>query len=403
MRHILARAQRHVLERFARSRTLLALDYDGTLAPIVTDPGRAAMRASTRRLLGQAARAYPSVVISGRSRSDVARRLRGVPLAAVVGNHGLEPWRARGRPPREAARWIPLLRERLAGIPGVVIEDKGLSLAIHYRKARDRKEARAKVLAAAARLDRVRLLGGKEVLNVLPAGAPDKGRALEQARAREACDAAIYVGDDETDEDAFALGRRGPLLAIRVGRKRGSSAPYFIRAQAEIDLLLGRLLSLRASPPPLGEALEFMRLLWAVDHGLQSHSKQMAATLGVTGPQRLVIRILGRSPGLSAGQLAHVLHLHPSTLTGVLRRLERRGLVTRRRDPADARRAVLGLSAAGRRLDVATPGTVESAMTDVLASLPRRRILAAREALLALAARLNRETPDDPDRAGTSR
>jgi DNA-binding MarR family transcriptional regulator len=284
-----------------------------------------------------------------------------------------------------------------------VIEDKGLSLAIHYRKARDRREARAKVLAAAARLDGARLLGGKEVLNVLPAGGPHKGRALERARAREACDAAIYVGDDETDEDAFALGRRGSLLAIRVGRKRDSSAAYYIRAQAEIDLLLGRLLALRTSPPPLGEALEFMRLLWAVDHGLQSRSKQMAATLGVTGPQRLVIRILGRSPGLSAGQLAHVLHLHPSTLTGVLRRLERRELVTRRRDPRDARRAVLGLSAAGRRLDVATAGTVESAMTDVLAILPRKRLLAARETLLALARRLNGKALDDPGRTDPSR
>jgi len=394
MRHVLARAQRHVLERFARSRTLLALDYDGTLAPIVTDPDRAAMRASTRRLLGQVARAYPSVVISGRSRRDVARRLQGIALAAVVGNHGLEPWHAEARPAGAVRRWIPLLRGQLGGIPGVVIEDKGLSLAIHYRNAHDRKQARAKVLAAAARLDRVRLLGGKQVLNVLPAGAPDKGRALEQARVRQACDVAIYVGDDETDEDAFGLGRNGRLLAIRVGRKRASSAAYYVRTQAEIDLLLGRLLALRPSSPPLGEALEFMRLLWAVDHGLQSRSKRMAATLGVTGPQRLVIRILGRSPGLSAGQLARVLHVHPSTLTGILRRLERRGLLTRRRDPRDARRAVLGLSAAGRRLDVAAAGTVESVMGDVLGSLPRKRLLAAREVLLALARRLNRKAAD---------
>ena len=75
--------------------------------------------------------------------------------------------------------------------------------------------------------------------------------------------------------------------------------------------------------PPLGEQLEFMRLLWAIDHGLQTRSKRMAAALGVTGPQRLVIRIVGRFPGVSAGQLARILHLDPSTLTGILRRLER--------------------------------------------------------------------------------
>jgi DNA-binding MarR family transcriptional regulator len=132
-----------------------------------------------------------------------------------------------------------------------------------------------------------------------------------------------------------------------------------------------------------------MRLLWAVDHGLQKRSKRMAATLGVTGPQRLVIRIVGRFPGISAGQLARVLHLHPSTLTGILRRLERRRLVARRRDPRDGRRAVLGLSAAGRRLDVEASGTIEAIVTEALAALPRTGIEAVRNVLLGLAGRLD--------------
>ena len=63
-----------------------------------------------------------------------------------------------------------------------------------------------------------------------------------------------------------------------------------------------------------------MRLLWAVDHGLQTRSKRMAVGLGITGPQRLVLRIVGRFPGISAGQLSRILHLDPSTLTGILRR-----------------------------------------------------------------------------------
>ena len=141
----------------------------------------------------------------------------------------------------------------------------------------------------------------------------------------------------------------------------------------------------KAPLPPLSETLEFMRLLWAIDHGLQRRSKRMAATLGVTGPQRLVIRILGRSPGISAGHLAQALHLHPSTLTGILRRLEQKGLMTRERDSRDLRRAVLHLSAAGRRLDVEAAGTVESAMKAALAKLPARQVKAAREALCALA------------------
>src|ERR1700761_877276 len=84
----------------------------------------------------------------------------------------------------------------------------------------------------------------------------------------------------------------------------------------------------------LGEVLEFMRLLWAVDHALQSNSKRMETALGVTGPQRLVIRLVGQRPGISAGELAELLHVHPSTLTGILSRLEQRGAVVRKPDPA---------------------------------------------------------------------
>jgi DNA-binding MarR family transcriptional regulator len=94
--------------------------------------------------------------------------------------------------------------------------------------------------------------------------------------------------------------------------------------------------------PPLGEVLEFLRLIWAVHHGLEKTSKKMDVRLGVTGPQRLVVRIVGRFPGIPAGRLAQILHVHPSTLTGVLKRLERRGFIERRPDPRDARRASLG-------------------------------------------------------------
>jgi DNA-binding MarR family transcriptional regulator len=132
-----------------------------------------------------------------------------------------------------------------------------------------------------------------------------------------------------------------------------------------------------------------MRLLWAIDHGLQQRSKRMTALLGVTGPQRLVIRVLGRFPGLSAGRLAEVLHLHPSTLTGILDRLERKGLLTRRTDPEDRRRVVLGLTAVGRRLDVDSRGTIESLVTEALAERSPRQVQAAREVLAAVAAGLD--------------
>lgn len=142
------------------------------------------------------------------------------------------------------------------------------------------------------------------------------------------------------------------------------------------------------STPRLGEVLDFMRLLWAVDHALHQTSKHMAANLGVTGPQRLVLRIVGRFPGLPAGHLADLLHVHPSTLTGVVQRLEGQGLVRRRKDARDGRRSLLGLTEAGRRLDRETAGTIESAMRMVLRSTPPSKVAACRDVLEAIAGAL---------------
>jgi len=140
----------------------------------------------------------------------------------------------------------------------------------------------------------------------------------------------------------------------------------------------------RPSVPALGEVLDFMRLIWEVDHALQRTSKRMNTTLGVTGPQRFVIRIVGRFPGIPAGHLAEILHVHPSTLTGVLKRLERQGLIRRRLDARDRRRSLLGLTDKGRRFDVGAEGTVEAAIQHALERTPPRKIDAARELLSAI-------------------
>ncbi|XXS02540.1 MarR family transcriptional regulator [Sorangium sp. So ce426] len=137
-----------------------------------------------------------------------------------------------------------------------------------------------------------------------------------------------------------------------------------------------------------------MKLLWAVDHGLQSTSKRMEAKMGVTGPQRLVIRIVGRYPGISAGQLAEIMQLHPSTLTGVLKRLQERGIIERRVDPKDGRRALLGLTARGRELDSLRTGTVEAAVRQALKSMPRRKLDAAQDVLAAVAEALQPQQSD---------
>jgi MarR family transcriptional regulator, organic hydroperoxide resistance regulator len=147
---------------------------------------------------------------------------------------------------------------------------------------------------------------------------------------------------------------------------------------------------------PLGKVLDFMRLIWALDHGLQSLSKRMHATIGLTGPQRVTLRILGRRPGITAGALADVLRVHPSTLTGILHRLETRSLVQRTRDPKDGRRVQLKLTSRGRKLDVPSPGTVEAVVARTLSSVPESRLGPARNLLSAIAAALLEE----PSRRG---
>lgn len=255
MKDILAHAQRSLIEPFAWSQTLLAFDFDGTLAPIVDDPPKAAMRPTTRGLLARAASLYPCVVISGRALSDVTKRVKGIRLRGVVGNHGVEPWRATKQVHRRVQDWRPLFRKVLEGEAGVEIEDKTYSLAIHFRRSRAKKRVRDLVMRVAAELEDVRVIGGIEVVNIVPADAPHKGIALERERARLHCDTAIYVGDDQTDEDVFALDQPGRLLTVRVGRKAASRADFYLKSQADVDAFLRILIALRERWTRMGDLI----------------------------------------------------------------------------------------------------------------------------------------------------
>jgi MarR family transcriptional regulator, organic hydroperoxide resistance regulator len=172
-----------------------------------------------------------------------------------------------------------------------------------------------------------------------------------------------------------SAGRRGRIREGRTGL--GEAAPPSLGA--------------RAAPGSLGRTLDFMRLLWAVDHGLTRISRKMQRTKGVTGPQRLVVRVVGRRPGISAGELAQTLHLHPSTLTEVLRRLGERGFLERTSDPGDARRLMFRLTRKGRALDASRSGTVEARVRVALASLSAPDLAAATRVLARIASVLSPE------------
>jgi DNA-binding MarR family transcriptional regulator len=139
---------------------------------------------------------------------------------------------------------------------------------------------------------------------------------------------------------------------------------------------------------PVGDAIDFLRLVWAVDHALQCRSKVMAAELGITGPQRLVLRIIGRYPSIHARQLTEILQLHASSVTAVLKRLEARGLISRRPDERDRRRWLLGLTRRGQALNRETPGTIEAAVQRTLEATAKHDLRGARVVLTALAREL---------------
>jgi trehalose 6-phosphate phosphatase len=246
MHHILAKRHVTTLSAFACSNVVLAFDYDGTLAPIVRDPSRARLRRSTRTLLMAVAGRYPCIIISGRCRTELLGRLEGVPLWQIIGNHGLEPWDRCTAYSRRVRIWREHLRRKLPPHLQVHIEDKVYSLAIHYRRVARKQASYEAICKAIVGLAQARIVPGKAVVNIVPHCAPHKGEALEQARRLLACDTAIFVGDDHTDEDAFRVAPTDRLLSIRVGAARDSAARYYLKSQVEVDSLLRTLIRLRS-------------------------------------------------------------------------------------------------------------------------------------------------------------
>lgn len=248
MRHLLSRGCEAVLPALLADNPLLAFDFDGTLSRLVERPATARLEPGTAARLRELAARRPVVVISGRSVADLAPRLAGIPLAGISGNHGVEPWGTTPEIGQLVAGWVDALRRAFGHVEGVEIEDKGWSVTVDYRHAPDLEGVERRLCAFARALPRVRLLGGRHAdLNLAPAGAHTKGTALLGHLRELGCRSACYVGDDRTDEDVFGLDLPG-LVSVRVGRKPGSRARYFLHEQHEIDRLLDALLALTPGP-----------------------------------------------------------------------------------------------------------------------------------------------------------
>ncbi len=237
------------MDRLAGAPSLYAFDFDGTLARIVRDHQGARLSQPIRDWLRELGGRAPTAVISGRSVADL-RTLVGVTVSKLIGNHGLEGLHATPAAIREAKTACSAWKRQLAGSirnrlrdAGAWTEDKTYSLAFHYRGAMQKRQAHHVVLEVVRQLSpAARIIPGKSVVSVVPVGCPHKGQALLALMKQLRCTAALYVGDDDTDEDVFSL-RDPRIVTVRVGKKRASAARFYLERQSEITALLRYLVT----------------------------------------------------------------------------------------------------------------------------------------------------------------
>ena len=229
---------------------LLFLDLDGTLAPLVERPGAARVPDSTRRLLRALRRGGAIVVlITGRS-IDGALRVAPMPVDALLGDHG-----ARALIDGQRSSWLPAETARLTRAvaavealigrtPGLRLEQKERSLAIHLHIAGRHRNPIVREVARRLRLAGLRVLQGRRVIDAQLPGV-NKGAAVERWLAHHSSDAVLYAGDDTTDEDAFrALRGRGTTIAVG---PRARLAAFRTRDPATFATWLARIAQARAS------------------------------------------------------------------------------------------------------------------------------------------------------------
>ncbi len=266
MKHLFQSWQAFSADCRAASHILLLADYDGTLATIVGRPEDAVLSASVRQKLKDLARKSETSVgvISGRSIEEL-RSMVDIKGIYYSGNHGLEidgPGLSFVSPGAEATRPIiaGLARElavALKGIAGVIIQDKGFSLSVHYRlvKPEDVDAVTSAVQRVTAlHVDRgeIRVYAMKKLWEIRPPIDWDKGNAVEviarelKTTLKQERLLTIYLGDDTTDEDAFRIVCPPDGWSIFVGEEnRTSTAEYFLNSTAEVETFLARLSELK--------------------------------------------------------------------------------------------------------------------------------------------------------------
>ncbi len=264
MEHLLAVWQ-DVIPKFKEARRILLLmDYDGTLTPIVERPELAVLSEETRDLLRRLAqqRGIKVGIVSGRALADLKSKV-SIDGIIYAGNHGLEmegPGVSFINPLAEEMKPVirimhHVLSKTLGSIKGVFVENKGLTLSVHYRMVEDDKAKEVastfgRVVEIAEASGQVKVTSGKKVYEVRPAIDWDKGRAIKLLMkkygkgGRESGLLPIYLGDDRTDEDGFAtIEKYQNGISVYVGEERqDSAARYFLKSTEEVAKFLTLLL-----------------------------------------------------------------------------------------------------------------------------------------------------------------
>ncbi|MCL4360703.1 trehalose-phosphatase [Patescibacteria group bacterium] len=243
----------------SRAALVVALDFDGTLAPIARSSRQATIGAAPRAVLRRlvSLTAVRLAVISGRSLNDIRTKV-GVSGITYAGNHGLE-WSLDGitanapvpagesRAVRSCTRTLKPFESRF---PGCTVEDKGMTVALHYRGVRPRMRSRLlRALSGTLRdprlASRIRIIRGKMVFDVRPAFPWTKADFIRLLLRHERLPAAtgrlIYIGDDATDEDVFSA--FPSAMTVRVGRGKRTFARYRIRSPKTVTAFLSLLVA----------------------------------------------------------------------------------------------------------------------------------------------------------------
>lgn len=253
------------LEKILKDRYLiLFLDYDGTLTKIAKTPDRVIISSKTKNILKKIIENNfcKITIISGRALDNIKKiiSLKGI---IYVGNHGLEiegP-KIKFKSPINLKYRILVeeikkeLIAKFSDIKGIFIEDKGLSIAIHYRLVAKEKIALIKTIFHKTIIihlvkNRIKIKTGKKVIEIRPPIDWDKGKALLWLLARykfmlpKKKILPIYIGDDLTDEDAFNV-LRNKGLSIFVGTPRRSYAKYYLKNVKEVENFLIKILTIK--------------------------------------------------------------------------------------------------------------------------------------------------------------